>query len=397
MQPLDITRHIEPLVADRLRHAAPAVVLLGPRQVGKTTLARRLAASWPQGATYLDLELPSDRRRLEDAEAYLRMQAPKLVVIDEIHRAPEIFAVLRGLIDERRAAGQHFGHFLLLGSAALDLMRQSSESLAGRVAYLEMAPVNAPEATAHGLPTDVLWSRGGFPDSLLAASDGLSFTWRQDFIRSYLERDVPMFAPRMPAQALERLWTMLAHQQGGLLNQSQLAASLGVSAPTVVRYVDLLVDLQLVRRLSPWFTNAGKRLVKAPKVYVRDSGLVHALLGLETLDAVLGHPVAGASFEGLAIETLVHSLPAGSRAWFYRTHEGAEVDLLIERGGQPQMAIEIKRSSAPSLERGFGQACQDLSVQQRWVVYPGTERFPLRHGAQAIGLADLAGVLRGGA
>ena len=393
----DIPRAIEPQVVHRLSHAVPAVVLLGPRQVGKTTLARRIAATWPQGAVYLDLELPSDRRRLDDAEAYLRMQTPKLVVIDEIHRAPEIFAVLRGLIDERRAAGQRFGHFLLLGSAALDLMHQSSESLAGRVAYLEMAPVDAQEAMAHGLPLDLLWSRGGFPESLRAGSDGLSFTWRQDFIRSYLERDVPMFAPRMPALALERLWTMLAHQQGGLLNQSQLAASVGVSAPTIARYVDLLADLQLVRRLSPWSVNMGKRLVKAPKVYVRDSGLVHALLGLETLDAVLGHPVAGASFEGLAIETLVQHLPTGSRPWFYRTHEGAEIDLLIERGGQPIMAIEVKRSSAPLLERGFGQACQDLGIEQRWVVYPGTERFPLRHGAQAIGLADLAGVLENSA
>ncbi|MFT3815344.1 MAG: ATP-binding protein [Acidovorax sp.] len=385
-----IPRAIAPTVVDRLTHAAPAVVLLGPRQVGKTTLARQIAATWPQGAVYLDLELPSDRRRLDDAEAYLRLQAPKLVVIDEIHRAPEIFAVLRGLIDERRAAGQRHGHFLLLGSAAIDLMRQSSESLAGRVAYLDMAPVAADEAAAARLPLDALWSRGGFPDSLLADGDARSFAWRQDFIRSYLERDVPMFAPRMPAEALGRLWTMLAHQQGGLLNQAQLAASLGVSAPTLARYVDLLADLQLIRRLSPWSANMGKRLVKSPKVYVRNSGLVHALLGLQTLDDVLGHPVAGASFEGMVVETLAQRLPAGDRLWFYRTHEGAEIDLLIERGGRARTAIEVKRSSAPSAARGFSQACDDLGVEQRWVVYPGTERFPLRHGAQAIGVVELA-------
>lgn len=385
-----IPRKLASELHQRLSQAVPAVVLLGPRQVGKTTLARQIAANWPRGAVYLDLELPSDRRRLDDAEAYLRAQAPKLVVIDEIHRAPELFAVLRGLIDERRAAGQRFGHFLLLGSAALDLMRQSSETLAGRVAYLDMAPVGADEAAGASLPVDQLWQRGGFPDSLLAADDALSFSWRQDFIRSYLERDVPMFAPRMPAETLGRLWTMLAHQQGGLLNQAQLAGSLGVSAPTVARYVDLLSDLHLVRRLMPWSANVGKRLVKSPKVYVRDSGLVHALLGLRHLDDVLGHPVAGPSYEGMVIETLIRQLPAGDRAWFYRTHEGAEIDLLIERGGRPAVAIEVKRSTAPSPDRGFGQACDDLGVAQRWVVYPGSETFPLRHGAQATGLLDLA-------
>lgn len=385
-----IPRKLASELHHRLSQAVPAVVLLGPRQVGKTTLARQIAASWPQGAVYLDLELPSDRRRLDDAEAYLRAQAPRLVVIDEIHRAPELFAVLRGLIDERRAAGQRFGHFLLLGSAALDLMRQSSETLAGRVAYLDMAPIGADEAAEASLSVDQHWQRGGFPDSLLATDDALSFSWRQDFIRSYLERDVPMFAPRMPAETLGRLWTMLAHQQGGLLNQAQLAGSLGVSAPTVARYVDLLSDLHLVRRLMPWSANVGKRLVKSPKVYVRDSGLVHALLGLRSLDDVLGHPVAGPSYEGMVIETLIRQLPAGDRAWFYRTHEGAEIDLLIERGGRPAVAIEVKRSTAPSPDRGFGQACDDLGVAQRWVVYPGSETFPLRHGAQATGLVDMA-------
>ena len=388
-----IHRELASVLRQRLSQAVPAVVLLGPRQVGKTTLARQIAADWPQGAVYLDLELPSDRRRLDDAEAYLRAQAPRLVVIDEIHRAPELFAVLRGLIDERRAAGQRFGHFLLLGSAALDLMRQSSESLAGRVAYLDMAPVGADEAIEASLSVDTLWQRGGFPDSLLAADDALSLSWRQDFIRSYLERDVPMFAPRMPAETLGRLWTMLAHQQGGLLNQTQLAGSLGVSAPTVARYVDLLGDLQLVRRLMPWSTNVGKRLVKSPKVYVRDSGLVHALLGLRSLDDLLGHPVAGPSWEGLVVDNLIRQLPAGSKPWFYRTHDGAEIDLLIERGGQPVVAIEVKRSTAPTPERGFGLACDDLGVTQRWVVYPGTERFPLRQGAQAVGLRELMALL----
>lgn len=393
MTTANIPRQIAQVVRQRLSQASPAVVLLGPRQVGKTTLARQIAADWPQGALYLDMEMPSDRQRLSDAEAYLRAQSPKLVVVDEIHRVPELFAVLRGLIDERRASGQRFGHFLLLGSASLDLMRQSSESLAGRVAYLEMGAITADEAQAAQLPLDQLWSRGGFPDSTLAGSDALSLMWRQDFIRSYLERDVPMFAPRMPAQTLGRLWTMLAHQQGGLINQARLAASLDVTAPTLTRYVDLLADLQLVRRLMPWSVNLGKRLVKSPKVYVRDSGLVHALLGLQTTDDLLGHPVLGASFEGWVIETLVQRLPADARAWFYRSHQGAEIDLLIERGGRPQIAIEVKRSSAPSPGKGFAQACDDLGVAQRWLVYPGTERYPLRHGAHAIGVVELAGLL----
>jgi predicted AAA+ superfamily ATPase len=388
-----INRHITSIVQQRLSSGVPAAVLLGPRQVGKTTLARQLAADWPQGAVYLDLELPSDRRRLEDPETYLRAQAPKLVVIDEIHRVPELFAVLRGLIDERRAAGQRYGHFLLLGSAAMELMQQSSETLAGRVAYLDMHAINLSEAIPAGLSESVLWNRGGFPDSLLAQDDAHSMAWRQDFIRSYLERDVPMFAPRMPAETLGRLWTMLAHQQGGQLNQAQLAASLGVSASTVGRYIDLLTDLYLVRRLQPWFANVGKRLVKTPKVFVRDSGLVHALLGLKDENDVLGHPVAGASYEGFVLETLITQADPSFKPYFYRTHDGAEIDLLFERGGQPDIAIEVKRSSAPSPERGFKHACDDLGISKRFVVYPGTESFSLRQGAQAIGLQGMLELL----
>ncbi len=390
-----IPRNIESTLRTRLASVVPAVVLLGPRQVGKTTLARKIAADWPGGAVYLDMERPADRRRLDDADAYLRAQSGKLVVIDEIQRAPGLFEVLRGIIDDRRAAGERFGHFLLLGSAALELMRQSSETLAGRVAYLEIGPVDILEASAASLDAQTLWLRGGFPESLLAPGDGPSLDWRRDFIRSYLERDVPMFAPRMPVQALGRLWTMLAHQQGGLLNQARLAAGLGVSAPTVTRYTDLMVDLQLVRRLAPWSGNVGKRLVKAPKIYVRDSGIVHALLDLETSNDLLGHPVTGPSYEGFVIENLIQCAGPRWRPYFYRTHDGAEIDLLLERGGQPEIAIEIKRSSAPTLDKGFGLACDDLKVRQRYVVYPGEESYPVRHGAQAIGLAALAQQMQG--
>jgi hypothetical protein len=378
-------------LSSRLQES-PAVVLLGPRQVGKTTLALTLADTWPAGSTYLDLERPADRLRLEDADAYLRAQGNKLVILDEIHRMPGLFEVLRGIIDERRRAGQRFGHFLLLGSASLDLMQQSSETLAGRVAYLDIGPVHALEWPAEDL--DTLWLRGGFPDSVLASSNGASLRWREDFVRSYLQRDVPMFAPRLPAETVGRLWTMLAHQQGALLQQTRLASGLGVSSPAVERYIDLLVDLQLVRRLRPWSGNVGKRLVKAPKVYVRDSGLVHALLGIGSLHDLSGHPVCGPSYEGFCIDNLLAAGGTQCAPYSYRTQVGAEIDLVLERAGQPWMAIEIKRSSAPSVSKGFAIACDDLKIEHRWVVYPGTERFPMRHGAQAVGLVELMQTLR---
>jgi predicted AAA+ superfamily ATPase len=371
----------------------PAVVLLGPRQVGKTTLARTLAKDWPGGAVYLDLERPADRLRLDDADTYLRAQQGKLVVLDEIHRAPGVFEILRGIIDDNRQAGIRNGQFLLLGSAALDLMRQSSETLAGRVAYIDLAPLSIGDATAAGIADSTLWLRGGFPDSLLAADDTRSLDWRRDFIRSYLERDVPMFAPRLPAETIGRLWTMLAHNQGSVLNQARIASALGVANPTIDRYIDLLVDLQLVRRLRPWGGNLGKRLVKSPKVYVRDSGLLHGLLELETVNDLLGHPVCGHSFEGHCIDNLIQAAGKRHVPYFYRTHVGAEIDLVLEKGGKPEFAIEVKRSMAPSPDKGFSMACDDLQIAQRYVVYPGLERIPLRHGAQAIGLQALAEIL----
>lgn len=268
----------------------PAVALLGPRQVGKTTLARAIADELGAGALYLDLERPADRRKLEDADAYLRAAGRRLCVIDEVQRAPGLFEILRGVIDDRRAAGDRSGHFLLLGSASLDLMRQASESLAGRIARVEMEPVGVRDASVSGITTEDLWVRGGFPESLIASRDAESLLWRTDFIRSYLERDVPLFAPRMPAETLGRLWTMLAHSQGAPLNAARLASSLDVSAPAIARYVDLLVDLLLVRRLRSWSGNVRRRLVRAPRTYVRDSGIVQALLGLSGLDQLWGIP-----------------------------------------------------------------------------------------------------------
>ena len=383
-----IARRLRPIIEERLRQM-PGVVLLGPRQVGKTTLARQIATLRKARAIYLDLERPTDQRRLQDADAFLRAQVGKLVVIDEIHRAPALFETLRGIIDDRRAAGDRAGHFLLLGSAAIDLMRQASETLAGRVAYVDLAPVDALEFPSRVGDTNRLWTRGGFPDSLLAENDAASLNWRRAFVRSYLERDVPMFAPRMPTETIGRLWTMLANSQATPLNQSKLASSLEVSTPAVTRYIDLLVDLLLVRRLRPWSGNTGKRLVRTPKVYVRDSGLTHALLDLETWEQVLGHPVAGASWEGFAVENLIAVAGDRRTPYFYRTEDGAEIDLLFERGGTVDMVIEIKRSTAPTLSRGFNLARQALKPREGYLVHGGTDSWPMADGVTAIGLREL--------
>lgn len=384
-----IRRHLVETVVSRLR-AAPAVVLLGPRQVGKTTLARAIAGARGDAAVYLDLERSADLRRLEDPDHFLRGQGRRLVVVDEVHRAPGLFPILRGIIDDRRRHGDRAGHFLLLGSASMDLMRQAGESLAGRVAYLELGPVDPTEYGADPEAVERLWARGGFPESLLARGDAASMEWRRDFIRSYLEREVPMFAPRLPSATVARCWGMLAHGQGTLLNQSRLAASLGLSAPAVGRYVDLLADLLLVRRLQPWSGNVGKRLVRSPKVYLRDPGLLHTLLELDSAHAVLGHPVAGASWEGFVIESLIAT--AGDRyvPTFYRTADGAEADLVLERGGRVAMAIEVKRTTAPSLSRGFRSACEVLRPKEAFVVHGGEASWPMAPGVEAVSLVSLA-------
>ena len=365
-----IERQILVDLNDRLE-TSPAVALLGPRQVGKTTLAHEIGARRP--SLYLDLESDADRARLAEPELYLAAHEQELVILDEVHRLPNLFQILRGLIDRGRRKGLRAGRFLLLGSASLDLLRQSGESLAGRISYLEMGPINGMEVPPEALSR--LWVRGGFPDSFLAASDRASQRWRQDFIRTYLERDVPMLGPRIPAETLRRFWTMLAHHQGGLLNAAEFARALGVDGKTVASYLDLLVDLLLVRRLEPFHANAGKRLVKSPRVTVRDSGITHTLLGLGDEDAVLSHKVAGASWESFVIETLIAAAPEGTQANFYRTAAGAEIDLVLSLPGGQIWAVEIKRSLTPRLERGFHHACQDLQPVRRMLVYPGTETY----------------------
>ena len=368
-----------------------AVALIGPRQVGKTTLALDVAASRP--ALYLDLENREDRNKLTEPALFLSAYEDRLVILDEIHRAPEIFSTLRGLIDSGRRKGLRSSRFLVLGSASMDLLRQSGESLAGRIAYVALGPLGVREIDAAPGAMDGLWVRGGFPESYLAADDRLSLAWRQDFIRTYLERDIPQFGPRIPAHTLERLWTMLAYNQGALLNVSELAAALSISAQTVTRYVDLLVDLLLVRRLPPHHANTGKRLVKSPKTYIRDSGLVHALLGIADHNMLAGHPVVGMSWEGFVIENLMAAAPSQTKVSFYRTAAGAEIDLLLEMASGELWAVEVKRSLAPKLEKGFHHARADLLPTHCFVVYPGQDRYPLGEGVDAISLAALAELL----
>jgi predicted AAA+ superfamily ATPase len=369
---------------------APAVVLLGPRQVGKTTLALEIAGTRP--SVYLDLEDEADRNKLSDPVRYFADHEGELVILDEVHRVPELFQRLRGVIDRGRRQGRPNGQFLLLGSAAMDLLRQSGESLAGRISYLELGPFDVWEVA----PTarDSLWVRGGFPRSFLAESDQLSLEWRRHFIRTYLERDIPQFGSRIPAETLRRFWTMLAHNQAQLLNAANLASGLGVDGKTVASYLDLLVDLLLVRRLPAWHRKAGKRLVKSPKVYVRDSGIAHALLGIRDKEDLLGHPVAGQTWESFVIETLIAAAPDGTEANFYRTATGIEIDLILTLPGSKRWAIEIKRSSIPGVERGFHLACADLKPNRCFVVYPGNERYALDANTEAIALGDLARALQ---
>jgi len=368
-----------------------AVALIGPRQVGKTTLALAIAQTRP--SIYLDLESPEDRAKLTDPILFLNAYEDRLVILDEIHRTPDIFRPLRSLIDQGRQKGKRTGRFLILGSASMDLLKQASETLAGRIAFVDLNPFDVREVGDSRESIDRLWVRGGFPESYLASTDELSFAWRKDFIRTYLERDVPQFGPRIATETLRRLWTMLAHQQGALLNTSALASALSISGQTISRYLDLLVDLLLVRRLAPFYTNIGKRLVKSPKIYIRDSGLLHSLLGIPDYNTLAGHPVLGQSWEGFVIENIVSAAPEQTRFSFYRTAAGAEVDLVMELPKGELWAVEVKYGLAPALGRGFHNARADLKPTRSLVVYSGQDRFPLSEGIEAIGVGALADLL----
>ena len=377
-----IKRRIEEKVIEALDRS-PAVALTGPRQIGKTTLAIDIESVKP--SVYLDLENKLDLQRVGDINAFHKENRDKLIILDEIQRVPEIFQELRGIIDAERRRGNRYGQFLFLGSASLELLQQSSESLAGRISYIELFPIDILEFD----DLEKLWLRGGFPESLLAKNNNNSMSWRQNFIRTYLERDIPLIGARIPAETLGRFWTMLAHNQGAVLNAAQLAKSLGVSGTTIGRYLDLMVDLLLVRRLRPWTSNEGKRLVRSPKVYVRDSGITHALLNISTYNDLLGHPVAGGSWEGFIIENILSVIPDNAIPYYYRSAGGAEIDLILEFSKTDIWAIEIKRSSAPTVTKGFHIACGDIKPARKYVVYSGAESFLMKNEIRAISLHDL--------
>jgi len=383
-----IERQLRSLIERRLLQF-PAVALLGPRQVGKTTLAKAIAAQRSQ-AMVLDLERESDRAALQQPELFFSAHRDRLLVLDEVQLTPQLFAALRPEIDADRRAGR----FLLLGSASGDLLRQSGESLAGRVSYLELTPLLAaevPVADLAGLQS--LWLRGGFPLSYLAPDEDASYAWRQDFIRTFLQRDLPGMGVRVPAETLRRFWQMLGHLQGQLFNASQLGMSLGgASHTTATRYLDVLVDTMMVRRLQPHLANVGKRLVKSPKVYLRDSGVLHALLSIATVQDMQGHPIAGASWEGLVVEQVAAALPPDAQLGFYRTAAGAELDLVIERGTR-KLGVEIKFSSAPKPTKGFWQALQDLQIDRAYVIAPVLRRYPLAEGVEVVPLTEVTALL----
>jgi len=380
-------RMLTNVVRERLS-TTPAVVLIGSRQVGKTTLAHELGAE--RNAIYLDLESPSDRAKLADPEAYLTAFMDRLVILDEVHRVPDLFPVLRGMIDKGRRKGIRSGMYLLLGSASIELLDRSAESLAGRVSYIELHPLSYLEVEdVTPDPLQTLWMRGGYPDSMLAATDERSYSWRTDFIRTYLEREVPQFAPRRSTEQMRRLWTMLAHLQGQVLNASMLARSLGTDFKTVQSYVSLLEQLLLVRTLMPWHANVGKRLTKRPKLYIRDSGILHTLLGIRSVNELYGDPIIGSSWEGFVLQQICALDSKKLQTWFYRTSGGAEVDILLQFDTGEQWAIEVKRSSVPTPRRGFYEAIADLAPQRALVVYTGTEKYSLNATIEAIPLPVL--------
>ncbi len=361
--------------------AFPAVAILGPRQAGKSTLARKIVEE-VGNSVYLDLEKPSDLRKLSEPELFFKIQKDKLVCLDEIQRAADLFKVLRSIIDETARNGQ----FLILGSASRDLIRQSSESLAGRIAYLELVPFNfsdIKETARNSL--DLLWMRGGFPRSILANDDRLSFVWRENFIRTFLERDIPQLGFQTPAESISRLWQMCAHSHGQLLNASRLGESMGVSHTTIRAYLDLLKQTFMIRLLTPFETNLKKRLIKSPKIYIRDSGILHALLEIESLDQLIGHPVYGASWEGFALENILSHLPDWT-ASFYRTSAGTELDLVLSKG-QKNIGVEFKASSSPQLSKGFWNAVADLKLDEIWVIAPLDDTYPIENNVQVSGLS----------
>lgn len=383
-------RSNEQLIAEYLSWS-PAVGILGARQVGKTTLAKSFTtglANNPQTGVYLDLDNPQDQAKLGNASAFFEANRHRLVVLDEIQNQPEILQLLRGEIDADRRPGR----FLILGSASFKLLKQS-QSLAGRLALVDMAPLLLSEVYKTFLDTQTLWLRGGFPNSYLAKSNSASFAWRDALIRHFLNTDLPALGINVEPQQMHRYWRMLAHLQGQLFNASTLAGSLGISASSSTRYLDHLCDTLMVRRLEPHFVNLGKRLVKSPKVYVRDSGLLHSLLSIREVNDLLGHPSTGASWEGFVIEQIANHLPSGAALTFYRTAAGTEIDAVVEIG-QRKIGFEAKFSSAPKVTKGFWQACEDLQLDAAYVVAPVQESWAMKAPAKVVSAIDIASILK---
>lgn len=395
-----IPRTLTPHILRALRFF-PALALFGVRQAGKTTLVRSLPPLKDKSFLYLDLELESDIRRLETPELFLRQHADSCVIIDEAQRKPELFTLLRSLIDENRTAGR----FILLGSASPILRQGLSESLAGRIAYFDISPLHRQELlsvqTEADIPLDQHWLRGGFAPSLLAPDDVFSDEWRRNFTRSYIERDLPEMlltatgsarGGRITTSLALKLWRMLVHYQGSLLNTAQLASSLGISAPTIQRYIEILEDAALVRRLLPYYANTKKRLIKTPKIYIRDSGLLHALADIPSLHALQGHPLCGQSWEGYVIEQLCSVLTEQTESrfepTFYRTQNGSECDMVVLRNGEPFISIEIKYSDAPKLSKGHALALEDLQTPHNLVIIPHGSPYPSRNNTIICGLDE---------
>jgi hypothetical protein len=365
----------------------PVVGILGSRQVGKTTLAKEIQTKCKTRSLYLDLELPSDLNKLQDPELFLSQYSDTLVIVDEIQRMPGLFPIIRALVDQNRVPGR----FLIIGSSSPDLIRQASESLAGRIIYHELAPFYLEEIGYDEATVRSLWLKGGYPDSYLAGSDDLSFSWREAFIQTYLERDLPQLGIRIPSLQLRRFWTMLSHSHGQLWNASQVAKSLGVTAPTVKRYLDILTETFVVRQLQPFHSNIKKRLIKSPKIYIRDSGLLHSLLKNKTWDALHGHPMSGHSWEGFVIEQVINTLPENGEKYFYRTNAGAEIDLIVFIENRP-VAIEVKYSSTPKVSKGFWSAYEDMECKKGFVVYPGKDFYPIGKNVFALPVSEIGRV-----
>ena len=376
----------------------PVVALVGPRQVGKTTLAHNMAEQeLKKPSAYLDLELDTDLSKLDDAESYLRRFENRLLIIDEVQRKPDLFRILRGLVDIRKRAGENSGQFLLLGSASKELLQHSSETLAGRIRYLELSPFSVLEVyktDSLGFNPEKLWFRGGFPSSYLANTDNESWEWRNDFISSYVERDIPMMGPQVSATRMKKFWTMLAHYHGQQAVLSEIGKSLEVSHTTIKSYLDILTDFYMVRQLQPWAGNTKKRLVRSPKIYIRDTGLLHKLLNISTFESLLGNPVVGVSWEGFVAENIITSLSNKWQYSYYRTTTQTEIDLVLEGPDNQTWAVEIKKSAAPSLSKGFHTACEDIQATHKFVVYSGSERFPMTGNTEAIGLIEFLQIVQ---